>query len=222
MRSMLAYLLLVPLALLAGCSDPGERQPADNLPWQIEVHPDGSSTVMGIHLTRDTLLDVKRTLDERANIALFLEPDGERRIEAYYGRVNLSGLTGRLVSIVDASEAQLDTIEKLSHNPRPQPSGAIKRELEDKAFEILEGYRVGALTFVPVADFTEALIRKYFGEPAEIIDAPEKRAHWLYPEKGLAILVDPEDDELLQYVPPRDFGLLRTTIVEGRDEAGEG
>ena len=215
MKARLTLLAVAALAFLAGCSDSGTQIHADNLPWQIETHSDGTSTVMGIRLTEDTLLDAKRTLDARANIAMFGSPDGKRRIEAYYGEISLSGLRGKLISVVEATPEQLDTMEKLSHNPRPQPSGGVTRELEDKAFGMLKSCRVGALNFVPVADFTPELVRKYFGEPADTLEVDEQRSHWLYPDKGVAILVDTEERELFQYVAPKDFETLRETIVEG-------
>ena len=46
------------------------------------------------------------------------------------------------------------------------------------------------------------------------IHVSEKRVHLLYPDKGLDVVVDSEGKELLQYVAPKDFALLREPLLK--------
>ena len=54
------------------------------------------------------------------------------------------------------------------------------------------------------------------GEFGTVLVVSETRVHLLYPEKGLDVVVDAEGKELLQYVAPRDFALLREPLKVGK------
>lgn len=216
--SKLIIPLLASALLLAGCG--GEPPMQENLPWQIETHADQTSTVFGIHLGEDTALDMKRVLDKRATFSFFKHADGKRSIEGYYGsQMNLGGLTSTLISVLAADEQQLDTIEKLSTNPKPQPSGALKFELKDEAFDIIKDYRVFGLNVIPYINFDEDVITQRFGVPAQKVVISDQVSHWLYPDKGLAILVNADGREMMQYVAPKNFGVLRAKIEQEREAA---
>jgi hypothetical protein len=61
----------------------------------------------------------------------------------------------------------------------------------------------------------EATVTQRFGQPGERLVVSEKRVHLLYPEKGLDVVVDADGKELLQYVAPRDFAMLRAPLLAG-------
>ena len=44
-----------------------------------------------------------------------------------------------------------------------------------------------------------------FGAPAERIAGDQRLEHWLYPALGLAVVLDAEGREVLQYTAPSDF-----------------
>ena len=69
------------------------------------------------------------------------------------------------------------------------------------------------LTYLPKTDLEPKVVGKRFGEPAEKIAEPGGRVeHWLYPDKGLDIVMDKQAKEVLQYVAPKDFARLRAPL----------
>jgi hypothetical protein len=51
-----------------------------------------------------------------------------------------------------------------------------------------------------------------FGAPAERIRQGETLEHFLYPARGLDIVLDSKGKEVLQYVAPADFARLRAPL----------
>ena len=58
----------------------------------------------------------------------------------------------------------------------------------------------------------EAIILQRFGTPAERIRQGETLEHFLYPDKGLDLVLDSKGKEVLQYVAPADFARLRAPL----------
>ena len=57
---------------------------------------------------------------------------------------------------------------------------------------------------------------KRYGEPAERITESETGVvHWIYPESGLAIGLNPDGKELFQYVQPGQIDDLSESIRTG-------
>jgi hypothetical protein len=73
---------------------------------------------------------------------------------------------------------------------------------------------IASLTYLPKANLDAGMISSRFGEPAERIKERDSLIeHWLYPQKGLDIALDPEGKEVLQYVQPRHFESLRAPLM---------
>jgi hypothetical protein len=64
---------------------------------------------------------------------------------------------------------------------------------------------LAGIGFIPSAQLDAAMLQARFGEPAERIAGGERRQHWLYPAIGMAVALDRDGRDLLQYVAPADF-----------------
>ena len=211
----LASSLLV--ALLAGC----EPTPPDHpfLPWDIEVNDRGHVSVFGVTLGESTLLDFKRLYDQKANLAIFAQPGEPLTMEAFFGRMNVGPLTARVILVAEVDDETLNRWAEESRIADPTPSGARKLSMSDAALREAQDKPIRSISYAPTADYDAALITRRFGEPTEKRTIPhaerdedEPRAElWLYPKKGLAITVEPDDTELFQYINPAQFDQL----VEG-------
>jgi hypothetical protein len=203
--------VLTALALSA-CGESTPRH-IDNLPWQIEILPDGHSKVFGIELGKSTTLEAKRALDHKADFSLFKSADGSLSLEAYYGTLNLGVLEAKLIAEVEATQEQLKKLGEHAENPRAQPSGAWKFDMRDEDYLTIQNWPVRSLTYIPMAvQFDAALLEKRFGKPAERKPIDAGREYWLYPDKGLVIMLADKEKEILQYVAPSDFARLRDKI----------
>lgn len=213
--SFRSALVALPLALLLAACDKAEppAEATHNLPWQIEILPDGQSRVFGILPGRSTLLEAKRALDKKGDVSLFKSADGTLSLELFYGRTRLGFLDAYLIAEVAASEEQLKMLAENASNPKAQPSGAWKLDLRFEDFKTIQDWPVRSLTYIPsTVQFDAAMLEQRFGAPAEKRPIDEGREYWFYPDKGLAIMLAEEEREILQYVAPSDFPRLKDKL----------
>jgi hypothetical protein len=188
-------------------------EPPHDLPWQIEALPNGDSRVFGIELGRTPLGELETHLKEPAEIGLFVSGAGKRTVEAYFNSVVLSGLKARIVATLDFDRQALQRL--FDHGVRIETLAVGRRKvtLSDDDLPLVYRTSVVALTYLPRVDLDPEVLRRRFGEPAERIAEPGgKIEHWLYPAKGLDVVVNQEGKDLLQYVPPRRFEQLRAPL----------
>lgn len=224
MKKKLALVLLA-LALVAGLlwwlvpRGPGVTVELKDLPWDVTVYPDGSSEVFGVHFGVTTLRELTERLEAYPDVALFQAADGGTSLEAYFGRVRFGVLDARLVAILDASPEQLAIWAKAPTSDKPMPSGARKLELSEA--ELLQAFDLPILelTYVPYAQYEEDLVLRRFGEPSERIEVTPHSAYWLYPQRGLALLLDREGREVLEYGAPKRFEDLRARVLMRAEQA---
>lgn len=209
MRKLIIFLLILLGLLLAVVpslfKQLDETVKVEDLPWHVTVFPDGSSEVFGVHLGQTTLHALAQRLENIPEVGLFIDTEGYRSLEAYFGRVRLGVLEAKLVARLQVSPELLDGFEATAVNNEPMPSGARKLELTEdnlkQAFEL----PVSELTYAPYAQYDAELVKERFGEPEERFAVSDTGEYWLYPQLGLALLLDTEGKEFLEYVPPVRF-----------------
>lgn len=181
-------------------------EPAHGLPWQVERTVDGRTRVFGLTPGSSTLADADR--DGTLQVAVVAAPGDPGALEGYLDPFTAGFVAGRLVIAADSGEAQ-----RLAWR-----AGAARREGGDRGGQALR-YTLAAadradalrativgLTFIPSAQLDAATLRQRFGAPVEQIRGGDGRLeHWLYPQRGLAIVLDAQGHEVLQYVAPADF-----------------
>jgi len=96
-------------------------------------------------------------------------------------------------------------------------SGARKVKLTKPDEETLAGYLIDHIAYIPKADLDETLIVNRFGEPARQIPEKSGIVHWLYPDKGLDIALNPDGKEVFQYVVPSNFDQILSPLEQGLD-----
>ncbi|MCB1876148.1 MAG: hypothetical protein KDH88_09245 [Chromatiales bacterium] len=210
---ILSSLAVIFLGLLLVDKEP---IPTDKLPWQIELDADGNSTVMGITLGKSSLLDGARTMGEKADIGLFVNPDGSQSLEAYFQSVRLSGLSAVVVLEGDLSEAELTALATRAVS-RKRRLNAVKLELPEEDIKQIQDRPVRSITYIPKVNLQADVIDRRFGEPARKLVVDEHTSQWLYPDKGLAIAVSDNAREVLQYVRPVDFPRLEAKLESGTE-----
>lgn len=186
--------------------------PNSNLPWQIELDGQGGSSVFGIKPGVSTLGDVRQKLGAEIDVAIIAEPGEAGAIEGYYTQVPLGFVLAKLVVTVDASKEVISAMRERALKAKHMESTTRKITLHPDDLAIAEGLPIKAISVIPSVNLDETTIVQRFGQPGERLVVSEKRVHLLYPQKGLDILVDGEGKELLQYVAPRNFSLLREPL----------
>ncbi len=205
------------IALIAALWLPGGQPPEEykNLPWQIEVTGDGYSKVFGITLGQSTLGEAEQQFQEPSEISLFATDDGERVVEAYFNTVTLNGFKAKMVATLGFNDEQLQELYDQGERIATLAMGKRKITLSDTNLERARNTPVVALTYLPRINLDDATVIKRFGEPArKVAEADGKVVHWLYPDKGLDVVMYAEAKEVLQYVAPKDFDRLRHPLEE--------
>jgi hypothetical protein len=217
MKFALALIAFVILALLAPFfvpigSKPDGVDPQRNLPWQIEVDGQGGSSVFGIKPGVSTLADVRRALGGEIEVAIIAEPNEVGTLEGYYAQVPLGFVLAKMVVTVDASRVVVEAMRERALKAKHMESTTRKITLHPDDLALADGLPVRAISVIPTVNLDEATVVQRFGPPGERLAVSEKRVHLLYPDKGLDVVVDGDGKELLQYVAPRSFSLLREPL----------
>jgi len=218
-KLFLGILSITLVALAVALLLPGGRTPdrEPRLPWLIEVNQQGALTVFGITLGESTLQQARENLQEQGKVTLFQSPGGEYRTETYFQSIFLSGLKADLVLTLAVDENQAQAMFERGERISQMGSGTRKIELSSRDLEALSLAPVATITFIPATDLDADLLSGRFGEPERRIKEKDSEiVHWLYPEKGLDIALNPDGKEVFQYVNPAEFGQLSEPLT-GRE-----
>lgn len=197
---------------------PGEGgDPERNLPWQIEVDGQGGSKVFGLQPGVSTLADVKAALGNELEVAIIAQPGEIGTIEAYYSQVALGFVLAKMVVTIDLGPEAVNAMRERALKAKHMESTTRKITLHPDDLAQLERQPVRALAVIPTVNLDEATVIQRFGQPEERVQVSEKRVHLLYPKQGLDVVVDGDGKELLQYVAPRQFHLLREPLRQPAD-----
>ncbi len=201
---------------------PGNKgEQSDYLPWNITPTPDGSITVFGLTLGKSTLRETENRVQEHAEVSLFKQNDGQKKLEAYFDTTAVAGFRAKMVVEIMISDEMIE--QYFNRGIRIAKTGGDKHKVTLNAQDLAEVYNtpIASLTYLPRMNLTPELIEKRFGVPAQKIEEREGVVHWLYPEKGLDVLFSEEEKDVLQYLPPRDFQRLMKPLFEGKSIAPE-
>lgn len=186
------------------------------LPWQIEVRPDGSSRVMGLTLSTgpdaSTLADVRRLFGAEVPIAVIAAPGEAGSLEAFIDPAQLGFVSGKLVVTAQVDAATLKGLRERALKSDFMESATRKYTLSPDDDALILKAPVAALSFIPQARLDEGAILARFGQPARRVKSNGHLEHFLYPDKGLDVILDTEGKELLQYVPPAAFERLSAPL----------
>lgn len=192
--------------------------PGQDLPWQITRHPDGATiTVFGLTLGQSALRQAVDKLGRRYELGVFQAPDGALSLEAYFRDALVGGLSGRWVLSAQLPAEALAALLGHASTSKPTAEGGHRYPVAEADQDFALSATVTAITLMPVAKFDADLVRRRFGEPAERI-AAAGGMHWLYPERGLDLLLGDQGETLLQYVPPPEFAQRLRAPLGGASE----
>jgi hypothetical protein len=218
MKRFLPTFLLITLVLaiypFIGMDD-DNKGGVTGLPWQIEILPDGYSRVFGLIPGQSTLGDASARLGDDMELAVMVaRGETTGNLEMYYGQYRAGLLSAKLVL---AAKLDADTIRSLIENAADREvleTGARKYVLDEKDHALAFNAVIENIACVPAVNLDHDIIIRRFGEPAEVITGQERVTHYLYPEKGLDVMLSEEGKEVLQYVAPSEFKRLRAPLVE--------
>ncbi|HHJ20074.1 MAG TPA: hypothetical protein ENJ84_09685 [Gammaproteobacteria bacterium] len=183
-----------------------------NLPWQLTLNERQHLSVFGLTLDESRLQDAVDHWGHFPEIGQFESGNGEQVIEAYFEKVRLGPLDVKAIARIAVSAEKMAEFNQRHINRTPGPSGDFKYELiESDIAQVLE-LPVTELTYIPKVKIDENFMKLRFGEPAERRELSEQRSLWLYPKKGLAVIIDAHGRDIFQYINPDKFTNLRQRL----------
>ena len=218
MGAALAILLMAVVPTLwRTVSGPLPASPAAavDAPWQVAVDADGSSRVFGIHLPGATLASARDRWGDDLQVAVMARRGQPGALEAYLENFRAGAITGRLVLAADPGADAVARWRARAARETPVDAEAFRITLRaDDLAEALRAPLVG-ITFMPSVNLDADMLQSRFGEPAQRLASGERIVQWLYPALGLAIALDSQGRDVLQYVAPADFERrLRAPLID--------
>jgi len=196
--------LLALFYALAPAPDPDAVTARTDLPWQVEVLPDGTSRVLDLHLGVSTLNDALVKFGPYESMAVFESESGERSLEAYFGAVDFGPLRAKIITALDMPEDELGVLVGRAVERKGSPTGDWKFMLGMPDQLAVRDRRLQSITYIPTYRGLEAdFFRERFGEPAAWKALGEHAVQWFYPERGLYMVLDNRGQEALEFVVPR-------------------
>lgn len=217
MKIAVTFLLLVAAvivlsALLRSGDEPGAL-PAEGLPWQIEILPNGGSKVFGLTLAQSNLGEARARFGADMEIAVIAAPGESGTLEAYSGNVSAAMVTGKIILLADLDSETVRRLRQRAIRADYMEGTTKKFILHPDDLALAWRAPIAGITFIPAVSLDEQTALARFGVPNERIRVNDRAEHLLYPEKGLDLMLDSKGKEVLQYVAPRQFARLREPLI---------
>jgi hypothetical protein len=189
-------------------------------PWLVERDQSGRTQVFGFTLGETTLGEIREFFREEGEINLFARLDTNGKpvgyaVETYFEQIYLNRLRADFVITLEADRTTLESMYERGLRISQLGSGAKKVKLDPADVEILLSVPIRSITYLPWKSLDAEIIQNRFGTPAEKRTEPETRVtHWLYPDKGMDVGIDPDGGVVVQYVNRDRFGEILAPLDE--------
>lgn len=217
MKTAIAFLFLViaviTVSALFRIGDKPGVQPVEGLPWQIEILPNGETKVFGLTPARSTLDDARGQFGMDMEIAVIAAPGEPGTLEAYSSNVTAGVVTGKIILLADADSETVARLRQRAIKTEYMDSTTKKFILHHDDLALAWRTPIAGITFIPSVSLDEQTALARFGVPHERIRMDDRVEHFLYPDKGLDLMLDSKGKEVLQYVAPRQFARLREPLI---------
>lgn len=212
-----AVLLAIVIAAYVWLSPDSVRPMAPEaygLPWQIETLENGGSRVFGLEPGRSTLEDARMRFGDGMKLGIVAAQDEAGALEAYYESVMAGPILGRMILVARLDPDTLAKLRERSVDRTHMNDMTFRYVLDPDDLPTALRAPIAGITFIPAANLDEGTVLKRFGVPQERVLAGDQGEHFLYPDRGLDLLIDAEGKEVLQYVAPREFVRLREPLLK--------
>lgn len=213
MKTVIALLLVILLAIgmvFFKNDEHGSDAPVTGLPWQIDILPDGETRVFGITPGRTTLGEAIALLGDDMELAIIAAPQEPGALEAYYSHFSAGPITGKLILILDPAPDEIALLRERAI----KDGGTRRHRLHPDDLPVAYRAPVRVISFMPSFNLDEDIVRTRFGTPTETVRVHTEQQHWLYPEKGLDLILNANGKEVLQYLSPGGFSAHRVRLEQ--------
>ncbi len=169
------------------------------MPWQSYVNEQNQTVVFDLTMERSRLIDAARQFGTEVDAALFENENVTPELEVYFSSTKVGGISAKIILNLILDDQAILMLRENIDESMLMPSGVKKTMFTAKGELSMSQLVIKSLTFVPRADLEQEVIRDLFGKPDRIELANEGVSYWYYPNKGLRIIVDEEQKEILEF-----------------------
>jgi hypothetical protein len=204
--------VLVAIALLLHPGAERPTAPIEGQPWQVEPLPGGGSRVFGLTLAQSTIGDARLRFGEDMELGIIAARGEPGTLEAYYNSVTAGTILGKMILVAALDPGMVARLRERAVKREFMHDTTYRYILDPADLALAWGAPLAAITFIPVVSIDEQTALARFGPPQERVRTSEQVEHFLYPDKGLDLVLDAKGKEVLQYVAPREFERLRAPL----------
>lgn len=227
MTKLSLIVLLFTTLLIAGCAPDDNLNDASRgaiqhgLPWQIELDANGNSRVFDLQLGVSTFAEaIERhsRASSQFELAILAKTGQESALEAYNSYFRAGPIQGKLILVLATDAQELALLQQNAASSKALDNGTHKHSLGAEGLQRARQLHIRSISLAPAARLDAEMLTRRFGQAQTVIQTSASSQHYLYPAKGLDILVDSDGKDLLQYVAPKQFFKLQENIErQGQD-----
>lgn len=169
------------------------------MPWESFKDENNQTVAFGITINKSKLKDAMQYFGNEVETALFENKDKSYDLEAYFANTKIAGFS---VKIILGLKLDFNNLEFFKNNIKKitkLPTSNIKYELKSNVNNELLNTVISNISVIPYTDLATKTIISHFGSPDNIIKENNNIQLWQYKNKGLEIIIDKENKEILQY-----------------------
>lgn len=188
-----------------------------DFPWHLEHPTPDTLRIFSLTLGKSTTEDADKVFSELAEPTLFKSPTGELVMEMFYEEVRPAGLKARVAMVISVSDSEIRAIYE--RGARISSTGSGKKiTIAPQDVPRVRQLPIASLTYMPSIKIGEDIFLKRFGQPAQRVKERKTGAiHWLYPKDGVDIALGGAEKPVVQYISPKDFGVLSAPLLANGD-----
>jgi len=171
------------------------------MPWQSYVNDQGETVVFDLTMGKSTLADAMRLFGTEVEASLF-EEDNKRDLEVFFSSTKVGGISAKVILNLDLNNQQFSYLNNNIKETEVLSIDTKKISFNKAGESSMFALTINALTFIPRADLSADTLIGLFKKPARVDLVESGIEYWYYPSKGLRIIVDTENKEILEFYTP--------------------
>ena len=169
------------------------------MPWQSYINDQDQTVVFDLTMGQSKLLDAARLFGTEIEASLFENENVDPELEVYFSSTKVGGISAKIILNLALNNQNIDILRDNIDVSMMMPSGVKKTTFKSKAESLMSRFTIKSLTFIPRADLPENVVIDLFGKPDRVDLSDQGISYWHYPEKGLKIIMDDEQKDILEF-----------------------
>jgi len=169
------------------------------MPWQSYINDQGKTVVFGLTMGESTLAESMRLFGTEVKASLFEDVDQKKTLEVFFSSTKVGGISAKVILNLALTNQQFDYLNNNIKESGVMPTGNKKTSFNKAGEASMFTLPIESLTFIPSADLSPDTITGLFKQPESVNLVESGVEYWHYPGKGLRIIVDQENKEILEF-----------------------